>query len=342
MANHALQASCPVLDTPQPPQARWAASPFFSSSGTRAREPAEFQRAASRLSASQPPRTLLGSAFAGACAAGAATIPFYPVDTVKTVLQSQTASSSSADPRLWRTLSSFRLRGLYVGLVPAATAMAAGCSVRMGSYEVFKQRLPQLPVIGSSPGTVVFLSSVLSVVASATVRVPLDLLKTQVQAGVQRSTLEAFRHAAANGPMGFMRGASLSLMRDVPYFSINLLIYEKAREHTIRRRAPDRAAAGGKGNSAVDSSEAFLLGAAAQGVAAFATNPIDVLKTRVQAGAAQDIRSALRQLIQHYGYRGFFRGAFMRVVWIAPQGCIYYPVYEAVQSSWFIQSLIPG
>ena len=26
------------------------------------------------------------------------------------------------------------------------------------------------------------------------------------------------------------------------------------------------------------------------------------------------------------------RGAAMRVLWIAPQGCVYYPVYEAVQS----------
>jgi len=25
------------------------------------------------------------------------------------------------------------------------------------------------------------------------------------------------------------------------------------------------------------------------------------------------------------------RGAGMRVVWIAPQGCVYYPVYELVQ-----------
>ena len=36
---------------------------------------------------------------------------------------------------------------------------------------------------------------------------------------------------------------------------------------------------------------------------------------------------------------GLMRGAYMRVLWIAPQGCIYYPVYEAVQS-W--QGLRPG
>ena len=34
------------------------------------------------------------------------------------------------------------------------------------------------------------------------------------------------------------------------------------------------------------------------------------------------------------------RGASMRVLWIAPQGCVYYPVYEAVQSL-TVQSLQP-
>ena len=32
------------------------------------------------------------------------------------------------------------------------------------------------------------------------------------------------------------------------------------------------------------------------------------------------------------GAAGLMRGAAMRVLWIAPQGCVYYPVYEAVQS----------
>ena len=33
----------------------------------------------------------------------------------------------------------------------------------------------------------------------------------------------------------------------------------------------------------------------------------------------------------HCGARGLLRGAAMRVAWIGPQGCVYYPVYELVQ-----------
>ena len=81
----------------------------------------------------------------------------------------------------------------------------------------------------------------------------------------------------------------------------------------------------------LDAAEVLLLGAVAQGVAGFATNPLDALKTRVQAGGAADVGAALKGILSADGPAGLMRGAGMRVLWIAPQGCIYYPVYEAVQ-----------
>ena len=94
-------------------------------------------------------------------------------------------------------------------------------------------------------------------------------------------------------------------------------------------------AAGGDAAAAdavqLDAAEVLLLGAVAQGVAGFATNPLDALKTRVQAGGAADVGAALKGILSADGPAGLMRGAGMRVLWIAPQGCIYYPVYEAVQ-----------
>ena len=49
------------------------------------------------------------------------------------------------------------------------------------------------------------------------------------------------------------------------------------------------------------------------------------------AGATGGIRAAYKGLLAEAGPIGFMRGAGMRVVWISPQGCVYYPVYEAVQ-----------
>ena len=91
-------------------------------------------------------------------------------------------------------------------------------------------------------------------------------------------------------------------------------------------------------------SDALLVGAVAQGVAGFCTNPIDVLKTRVQTAVAAaatgsgeppvvptSVGVALRAVLRDGGAWGLLRGAGMRVAWIGPQGCVYYPVYELIQ-----------
>ena len=55
---------------------------------------------------------------------------------------------------------------------------------------------------------------------------------------------------------------------------------------------------------------------------------MDVLKTCVQAGGATGLGAAMRVALSDGGPSALMRGAGMRVLWIAPQGCIYYPVYE--------------
>jgi len=46
----------------------------------------------------------------------------------------------------------------------------------------------------------------------------------------------------------------------------------------------------------VEISEAVWLGAVAQGVAGFLTNPVDVLKTKVQSGVSSGMRAAVRDV----------------------------------------------
>jgi hypothetical protein len=231
----------------------------------------------------------------------------------------------------------------------------------MGTYETVKAPLLRYDS-ALPPSARVALASGLSVVASALVRSPLDMVKTQMQAAVSDSSgrsafgllHEAWRGA---GLRGVYRGAGLGLLRDVPFFSINLALYEQLKEAMLRYRAAGH-------RSAVDlqelshlhshaalardlsGSDALLVGAVAQGVAGFCTNPIDVLKTRVQTAVAAratpgskqtvsptSVGAALRAVLSDSGARGLLRGAAMRVAWIGPQGCVYYPVYELMQQS---------
>uniref|UniRef100_A0A7S0LDU2 Mitochondrial carrier protein n=1 Tax=Coccolithus braarudii TaxID=221442 RepID=A0A7S0LDU2_9EUKA len=279
--------------------------------------------------------TFLSSAIAGGVAAASATVIFHPVDTLKTVLQDRGSSSAGRGMHAVRNaLSSVGARGLYRGVLPAAFSMMPACAVRMGAYETFKTHLLERdwPV---PPPVLIASASALSVVVSASVRAPLDMVKVQVQAGSSPSAIAALRTVASAGGLrsfrALYRGAGLTLLRDVPFFSINLLLYEQLKTAAVARRRRTSSLEDALSRSTLLPSEAILLGAIAQGVAGFSTNPVDRLKTIVQAGAAPGVKGALASVLKAEGVMGLMRGAGMRTIWIMPQGCIYYPLYELVQ-----------
>ena len=271
--------------------------------------------------------SFLRSAAAGGVAAATATVAFHPVDTVKTTLQSGRGGGGSLV-----AVRALGPRGLYRGVLPAAMSMMPACAVRMGAYEAFKSALLLRGPAAVPASALVFCASAMSVVISSTVRAPLDMIKTRVQADASTNAVGALRSAwgkgGLSGASNLYRGAGLSLVRDVPFFGFNLLIYEQLRA-AATSRARTRAIARGDSPDGAQPTplELILIGFASQGIAGFLTNPADVLKTRVQAGAAAGMGAALAL----GGPASLMRGAGWRVVWIAPQGCVYYPAYEAVQ-----------
>ena len=186
------------------------------------------------------------SAAAGGAAACTATVAFHPVDTIKTVLQSGAAGGAGLT-----AVRALGARGLYRGVLPAAFSMMPACAVRMGAYEVLKTTLLQHAPRELPPGALVFLASALSVVASSSVRAPLDMIKTKVQADASTSAAKAMRAAWGGGVGALYRGAGLGLMRDVPFFGCNLLIYEQLKAAAVeeklraQRRRCDRLLASG-------------------------------------------------------------------------------------------------
>ena len=272
------------------------------------------------------------SAMAGAAAACSATIVFHPIDTVKVVLQrgASTPTSIVQSTKLTSAHIVWSIGGfsrLSVGVVPASVSMAAACAVRMGVYEVTKEKLigdgTRAPLLPFSTSGLIALSSGFSVVVSSMVRSPLDMIKTQMQSGTASGMVAGVTSAyASSGIVGLYRGAGLALMRDVPFFSINLSLYEFTRGIVEER----------KQTSHVSFLQTTLIGGVVQGIAGFTTNPIDVLKTRVQSGRAENMIDAIQTVLKEGAVRGFMRGALYRTMWIAPQGSVYYPIYELVQN----------
>jgi hypothetical protein len=170
------------------------------------------------------------AATAGGVAAACATVTFHPLDTVKTVLQRGGTVAM---------LRAQGVRGLYRGVLPATFSMMPACAVRMSSYETLKSKLLQNAPASVPAGALVFLASALSVVVSSAVRAPLDLIKVQMQSGAVSSAGGALSAAWGSGGIRgvgrLYKGASLGLMRDVPFFGINLLVYEQLRAAALVR-----------------------------------------------------------------------------------------------------------
>ena len=209
------------------------------------------------------------SAAAGGAAACAATVALHPVDTVKTLLQQAATNGAVGVAGMRAAVGQVGARGLYRGVLPAALSMMPACAVRMGAYESSKKWLQRQHDDTSErgsplnffrvcpPSALVAMASALSVCVSATVRAPLDMVKTQVQAGAASSAAAALRTATAGGGVGAVRrlytGAGIQLMRDVPFFTLNLLIYETLKagvaQELMRRAQRERGGGVGGGEA---------------------------------------------------------------------------------------------
>ena len=72
-----------------------------------------------------------------------------------------------------------------------------------------------------------------------------------------------------------------------------------------------------------------VAGGLAGSVAAIITNPLDILKTKLQVDpAAKNLRSVFRALRKEHGYRGFAVGMGPRILSHAPRASLSFILYE--------------
>ncbi|KAG9005997.1 S-adenosylmethionine transporter [Tulasnella sp. JGI-2019a] len=259
--------------------------------------------------------TFAQSLLAGACAGTAVDLLFYPLDTLKTRLQSSKGFAASGG-----------FKGVYRGVGSVIVGSAPGAAAFFVTYDTLKQSLPD-PVAHPSPWNHVISASLGEVVACS-VRVPVEVVKSRTQTasyGLQASSKDAFKRVlATDGVLGLYRGFGMTIAREIPFTSIQFSLYEflKARASIYLGRRPLKAY------------EAAVCGSISGGVAAAATTPLDVLKTRVMLDLrdpSQPSPSLIARLAQIYKVEGpgaLFSGVVPRTLWISAGGAVFLGVYE--------------
>ncbi|KAL8913877.1 MAG: hypothetical protein Q9171_001370 [Xanthocarpia ochracea] len=281
-------------------------------------------------SPSSNPTPFTSALLAGAFAGTTVDLSLYPIDTLKTRLQSSAGFYPSGG-----------FRGVYAGVGSAVVGSAPGAAFFFVTYEAVKLRLrllcenengrwsrwergtgrgwtePVEHMVAASTGEV----------AACAVRVPTEVVKQRAQAAQHPSSMAALRFILAQrGDLGnvgvwreMYRGWGITIMREVPFTAIQFPLWEGMK--AWRRK--------NTGRPQVSAIESGAFGSIAGAVAAGLTTPLDVLKTRMMlAKERQAAVSLFVQIWRESGPKAFVAGLGPRVMWISAGGAIFLGTYE--------------
>ncbi|TVY85038.1 putative mitochondrial carrier protein [Lachnellula suecica] len=270
--------------------------------------------------------TFTTALLSGALAGTTVDLSLYPLDTLKTRLQSSSGF-----------LASGGFSGVYRGVGSAIVGSAPGAALFFCTYEYSKsflsahrhaKQVSEGGLVREWEAPIVHMvAASLGEVAACAVRVPTEVVKQRAQAGQHPSSLLALKAILSQhrtiGVSGvwreMYRGWSVTIMREVPFTVIQFPLWESMKEY--RRRT--------SGKDEIGALESGLFGSAAGAVAAGFTTPLDVLKTRMMLAKEKTAMiPLLREILRDSGPRAFFAGIGPRVLWISIGGAIFLGSYQ--------------
>ncbi|KAI9901224.1 hypothetical protein N3K66_003041 [Trichothecium roseum] len=272
---------------------------------------------------------------AGAAAGTTVDLSLFPLDTLKTRLQSSAGFFPSGG-----------FGGIYRGIGSAVVGSAPGAAFFFCTYEAAKSLLlhhspsSSSSSLSSSPlvpePVAHMIAGSVGEVAACSVRVPTEVVKQRAQAGLHggssRGALAAIlAQRSSRGPAHvwreLYRGWGITVFREVPFTMIQFPLWEAMKAWGRRRRGHDTAASAAD----VPALESALYGSIAGAVAAGLTTPLDVLKTRVMLSEKRvSVGAVFRDIARNEGVKPFFAGLAPRVTWISIGGAIFLGSYQFV------------
>ncbi|XP_004854225.1 S-adenosylmethionine mitochondrial carrier protein isoform X1 [Heterocephalus glaber] len=256
------------------------------------------------------------SLVAGGVAGASVDLILFPLDTIKTRLQS---------PQGFERAGGFR--GIYAGVPSTAIGSFPNAAAFFLTYEYVKWFLhidsssywmPVKHMLAASAGEVV----------ACLIRVPSEVVKQRAQVSASSRTFQIFSNILhEEGIQGLYRGYKSTVLREIPFSLVQFPLWEYLKALWSWRQ-----------DHAVDSWQSAVCGAFAGGFAAVITTPLDVAKTRImlaKAGsntASGNVFSALQGVWRSQGFTGLFAGVFPRMAAISLGGFIFLGAYDQARS----------
>ncbi|KAI8873211.1 mitochondrial carrier [Ramicandelaber brevisporus] len=261
-----------------------------------------------------PAATATQALLSGAMAGLSVDVALFPLDTLKTRLQSKQG---------FRAAGGFR--GVYNGLSSAVIGSAPGAALFFVGYEKTKAALVRQ--FGTSkdglPSPFIHMAAAsLGEIAACIARVPTEVVKQRMQAGQHSSIADAIRNIAKSDAglvRGLYRGYLTTVAREIPFTCIQFSLYEALRASYAKRLGRERLD---------DGLRSAMCGFVSGGVAAGLTTPLDVVKTRVMLSRSGSMWDTAKEIVREEGPRALTKGFVPRVIWISIGGFIFLGAYE--------------
>jgi solute carrier family 25 S-adenosylmethionine transporter 26 len=274
---------------------------------------------------------------AGGIAGTTVDLSLFPLDTLKTRLQS--------GPNGFIQAGGFR--GIYRGIGSALVGSAPGAALFFITYDSIKRYL--LPFTqhyaskskARDAALTHMLAASLGEIAACAVRVPTEVVKQRAQARQFNSSWASLRHILSSyGGTQLIRelyrGGGVTLLREVPFTIVQFPLWEalKARHSTF---FPSYSTSN---SGTIGAFPSAIYGSVAGAIAAGITTPLDVLKTRLMLSRERVGAVAMLQRIVHEsGPRALFAGLGPRMAWISIGGAIFLGSYQWAYNTFSVDAL---
>jgi len=244
-------------------------------------------------------------------------VTLFPLDTIKTRLQSSAGFKASGG-----------FKGIFKGLSAAATGSAPGAALFFSTYETMKPKIHQTVYGTSSASGTGPISHMLAAscgeVAACLIRVPTEIVKQRMQVGMHNSIGSCVRDILrTDGPLGMYRGYCTTVSREIPFSFIQFPLWEG-----MKRMVRDR------NDGECSPLQGATCGAFAGGFSAAVTTPLDVAKTRIMLSSDKATKvycgtiSTLLRIYSEEGVLRLYSGVLPRTFWITIGGFVFFGAYE--------------
>jgi len=258
---------------------------------------------------------------AGAVAGLAVDLTLYPLDTIKTRLQSQQGFKAAGG-----------FGRIYAGIPAVTVGSAPSAALFFWSYEKTKRNLE---TVMPHPSFAHMTSACVGEFVACLIRVPTEVFKQRAQATPGIGTFRLVTHSLLHeGARGMYRGYWSTVSREIPFSLIEFPLWEYfKRSWSTFQEKP------------VSPLQAATCGSVAGAIAAGLTTPLDLAKTRIMlskkvSGENLTVKSVITDIYKTKGLRGVFAGFWPRVIWMALGGFVFFGAFD--KASKIFGAMVPS